>query len=278
MYEDFNSKLRVYKSEIFMKKLMQPHIMCGIGDVAKYVLIPGDPGRVKIIASFLDESEKIADYRGFVTYTGTKDGVDISVSSSGIGCPSAAIAVEELARIGAKTLIRVGTTGALQREVNMGDLVIATAAVRADGTSKTYVPAEFPAIADLEVIKSLKQASKESNKKTHIGLVLSSDAFYGKKDSLEQWSKFGVLSVEMETSVIYTIAMLKKLKAGSILAVDGNPLLGLGKGEFEPGEKTGELNERVKDAIREEAKVAINAIMIMENNPKDNSELNRENI
>ena len=248
-----------------MKKLIQPHIMCGIGDVAKYVLISGDPGRVKIIASFLDESRKVADYRGFVTYTGTKDGVEISVSSSGIGCPSAAIAVEELARIGAKVIIRVGTTGALQKNINMGDLVIATAAVRDDGTSKTYVPAEFPAIADFKVTKSLIEASKKSDRKTHIGLVLSSDAFYGKKDSLKQWSKFGVLSVEMETSVIYTIAALRKLKAGTILAVDGNPLLGLGKGEFEPGDKTGELDDRVVGAIEEEAKIAIKAILLMEN-------------
>jgi uridine phosphorylase len=252
-----------------MKKLIQPHIMCGIGDVAKYVLISGDPGRVKIIASFLDESRKVADYRGFVTYTGTKDGVDISASSSGIGCPSAAIAVEELARIGAKAIIRVGTTGALQKNINMGDLVIATAAVRDDGTSKTYVPVEFPAIADLEVTKSLIKASKKSDRKTHIGLVLSSDAFYGKKDSLKQWSKFGALSVEMETSVIYTIAALRKLKAGTILAVDGNPLLGEGKGEFEPGDKTGELDDRVVGAIEEEAKIAIKAILLMENEDAD---------
>jgi uridine phosphorylase len=243
--------------------------MCGIGDVAKYVLISGDPGRVKIIASFLDESRKVADYRGFVTYTGTKDGVDISASSSGIGCPSAAIAVEELARIGAKAIIRVGTTGALQKNINMGDLVIATAAVRDDGTSKTYVPVEFPAIADLEVTKSLIKASKKSDRKTHIGFVLSSDAFYGKKDSLKQWSKFGVLSVEMETSVIYTIAALRKLKAGTILAVDGNPLLGEGKGEFEPGDKTGELDDRVVGAIEEEAKIAIKAILLMENEDAD---------
>jgi len=251
-----------------MRKHMQPHIMCGIGDVAKYILIPGDPRRVEIIASFLDESRKVADYRGFITYTGTKDGVGISVSSSGIGCPSAAIAIEELARIGAETFIRVGTTGALQKDVHTGDLVIASAAVRGDGTSKNYVPLEFPAVADLTVVASLLQAARGSNLKTHFGFVLSSDAFYENYEKLSRWSKFGILSVEMETSAIYTIASLKKLKAGSILAVDGNPLLGIGKGEFEPGEKTGELDESVKEAIREEAKIAINAIIIMEKDPK----------
>jgi uridine phosphorylase len=239
--------------------------MCGIGDVAKYVLIPGDPGRVEIIASFLDESQKVADYRGFVTYTGHKDGVDISVSSSGIGCPSAAIAVEELAQIGAMVLIRVGTTGALQEYLEIGDLVIPIAAVRADGTSKNYVPVEFPAVADHTVVSSLLEAAEKINRKAYFGSVLSTDAFYGNLENLKQWNKFGVLSVEMETSVIYTVAALKKLKAGAILAVDGNPLLGVGKGEFEPGEKTGEQDDRVKNAIKEEAKIAIDAIINMEN-------------
>jgi uridine phosphorylase len=242
--------------------------MCGTKDVAKYVLIPGDPRRVETIASFLDESQKVADYRGFVTYTGSKDGIRISVCSTGIGCPSAAIAVEELARIGAETFIRVGTTGALQKNVHMGDLVIAAAAVRADGASRNYVPIEFPAVADFNVTAALLQAARKSQQKIHFGFVLSSDAFYANYENLRRWSKFGVLSVEMESSVIFTIAALKKLKAGSILAVDGNPLLGVGKGEFEPGEQTGELDDRVKEAIKEETKIAIDAIVIMEKNSK----------
>jgi len=242
--------------------------MCGLEDVAKYVLIPGDPRRVEIIASFLDESRKMADYRGFITYTGSKDGIGISVCSTGIGCPSAAIAVEELARCGAKTFIRVGTTGALQEHVHMGDIVIAAAAVRADGTSRNYIPVEFPAVADFDVATALLQAARKSTQKTHFGLVLSTDAFYGNNDNLRIWSKFGVLSVEMESSVIFTIAALKKLKAGSILAVDGNPLMGIGKGEFEPGEKTGELDNRVIEAIKEETKIAIDAITIIEKNAR----------
>lgn len=249
-----------------MKKLIQPHIMCRTEDVAKYVLIPGDPHRVETIVSFLDESRKVADYRGFVTYTGSKDGVVISVCSTGIGCPSAAIAVEELARIGANTFIRVGTTGALQKNVQMGDIVIASAAVRADGTSRNYVPLEYPAVADFEVTTALLQTAKKNAQEIHFGLVLSTDAFYGDLKTLKRWSKFGVLSVEMESSVIFTIGALKKLKAGSILAVDGNPLLGIGKGEFEPGKQTGELDERVKDAIRQETKIAIDAIVLMEKN------------
>jgi uridine phosphorylase len=242
--------------------------MCGLRDVAKYVLIPGDPQRVGVIASFLDESRKVADYRGFVTYTGRKNGVDISVSSTGIGCPSAAIAVEELAKIGAEVFIRVGTTGALQRDVHMGDIVIASAAVRADGTSKIYVPSEYPAVADFDVSAALLQAAKKYKRKTHFGIIMSTDAFYGNQKNLKRWSKFGVLAVEMESSLIFTFASLEKLKAGSILAVDGNPLLGVGKGEFELGEHTGELDDIVKEAIREEAKIAIDAILIMEKNSR----------
>lgn len=215
--EEFNSKFQIYEMEISMRKRIQPHIMCGMGDVAKYVLIPGDPRRVETIASFLDKSRKVADYRGFITYTGSSDGTGISVCSTGIGCPSAAIAVEELARIGAETFIRVGTTGALQKNINVGDIVIATAAVRADGTSRNYAPIELPAVADFNVAAALLQAAKESKRKIYFGLVLSSDAFYCKHENLKQWSKLNVLSVEMETSVIFTIATLRKLRAGSIL-------------------------------------------------------------
>ncbi len=251
-----------------MKRFIQPHIMCTTKDVAKYVLLPGDPRRVEIIASFLDDSRKVADYRGFITYSGSKDGVGISVCSTGIGCPSAAIVVEELSRIGAEIFIRVGTTGALQEYVQMGDVVIASAAVRADGASRICVPLEFPAVADFEVCSALREAARKRERKTHFGVVLSTDAFYGNLENLKCWSKVGVLCVEMESSVIFTIAALKKLKAGSILAVDGNPLLGVGKGEFEPGEHKGELDDRVVSAIREEAKIAIDATLIMEKNSK----------
>jgi len=252
-----------------MRKLIQPHIMCGVGDVAKYVLIPGDPGRVEKIASFFDESRRVADYRGFITYTGSVDGIGVSACSTGIGCPSAAIVVEELARIGAETFIRVGTTGALQQYVEMGDLVIAAAAVRAEKTSRNYAPTEFPAVADFNVTAALLQAAQKSKRRIHFGLALTSDAFYGDIENLKRWNKHNVLCVEMECSVIFTLAMLKKLRAGAILAVDGNPLMGAGKGEFEPGEKTGELDDRVQDAIKEEIRIAIEAIKIIENNAKN---------
>ncbi|TEU12138.1 uridine phosphorylase, partial [Candidatus Bathyarchaeota archaeon] len=158
---------------------MQPHIMCGVGDVARYVLLPGDPNRVERIASFFDEAHRVADYRGYVTYTGEAGGVGVSACSTGIGCPSAAIVLEELAKIGADTFIRVGTTGALQPHLENGDIVVATAAVRADGASRSYVPVEYPAVASFDVTLALLQAAEELGREVHPGIVMSSDAYYG---------------------------------------------------------------------------------------------------
>lgn len=248
-----------------MRKRLQPHIMCGVGDVARYVLISGDPKRIEKISSFFDESVKVGDYRGFVTYTGSVEGVEVSACSTGIGCPSAAIVVEELANIGAETLMRVGTTGSLQADVEVGDLVIASAAVRNDGTSRTYVPVEYPAVADFNLTSALSQAAQESKRKIHFGTVLTSDAFYSSVDILKHWSKFNILSVEMECSAIFTLSKLRKLKAGAILAVDSKPLMGREKGELEPGQKTGELDDSVQQAIEEEIHIAIEAIKILEN-------------
>lgn len=251
-----------------MRKRLQPHIMCGVGDVAKYVLISGDPKRVEKVAGFFDESVKVGDYRGFVTYTGRVSGIGVSACSTGIGCPSAAIAVEELARIGAETFIRVGTTGSLQPDVDVGDIVIASSAVRGDGTSRSYVPVEYPAVADFDVTTALVQAAQKSKRRVHFGLVLTSDAFYGDLDNLKRWSKFDVLSVEMECSAIFTLAKLKRLRAGAILAVDSKPLMGVGKGEFELGEETGELDKRVQEAIKEEIRIATEAVRVLENKSK----------
>jgi uridine phosphorylase len=249
-----------------MSKRIQPHIMCCTGDVARYVLLPGDPDRVERIASYFDEAHKVADYRGFITYTGKVDGIGISACSTGIGCPSTAIVVEELSRIGADTLIRVGTTGAIQPHINVGEIIIATAAVRGDGASKSYMPIEYPAVANIDVLVSLIKASKETTIKTYQGIILSSDAFYADDEQgLEKLQKGNVLSIEMESSTLFTIASIKKIRAGTILAVDGNLVKGIKKGEFEPGEESGELDSSVQKAIDEEIKVAIKAIKILEN-------------
>jgi uridine phosphorylase len=247
-----------------VKKRIQPHIMCGVGDVADYVLLPGDPKRVERIASFFDESRKVADYRGFITYTGRVGGVGITACSTGIGCPSTAIVVEELSKLGAKTLIRVGTTGALQPNIDVGDIIVATGAVRSDGTSREYMPIEYPAVADFDIVSALLTASKDSPLKVHRGIIQSSDAFYaGDNDTSTKLAEGNVLSIEMESSTLFTLAGIKRIRAGTILAVDGNLAKNIKKGEFEENEKTGELDQRVQIAIDEEIKIAIKAVKLL---------------
>ncbi len=232
--------------------------------MADYVLMPGDPRRVERIASFFDEAKKVADYRGFITYTGKVSGMGITACSTGIGCPSTAIVVEELTKLGAKTLIRVGTTGALQPEVDVGDIVVATGAVRSDGTSRAYMPIEYPAVADFDVVSALLTAAKGSPFRVHKGIVQSSDAFYVAGDP--RLAEGNVLSIEMESSTLFTLAGIKRLRAGPILAVDGNLARNIKKSEFDGGEKTGELDQRVQSAIDGEIKIAIDAVKLLESN------------
>jgi uridine phosphorylase len=239
--------------------------MCGVGDVARYALLPGDPRRVERIASHLDEARKVGDYRGYVTYTGEAGGVGISACSTGIGCPSAAIVVEELMRIGVETFIRVGTTGSLQPGLDSGDIVVATAAVRAEGTSRAYVPVEYPATASLDVTLALLDAARELGIEVHPGIVMSTDAYYGgNEEALRKFGAANVLSIEMEASIIFTLAALRGMRAGAIMVVDGNIAEGTGKMEFEPGERAGELADRVQGSIDDEIRVAIRACQTLE--------------
>ncbi|MFH1179226.1 MAG: nucleoside phosphorylase [Candidatus Bathyarchaeota archaeon] len=248
-----------------MSKRIQPHIMCGVGDVAKYVLMPGDPSRVQRIAQRFDKAEKKAEYRGYVTYTGETHGVGITTTSSGIGCPSTAIAMEELMKIGADTFIRVGTCGALVPQLDSGDIVVATGAVRWEGTSKTYIDAEYPAVASYRVVNALLEAAEELGVKVHPGLIISSDAYYGGNDEvLRRFGAANVLAIEMESSLMFTLAGMRGVQAGAICTVDGNIFKGTGKGEFEPGEKTGELTNKVQGSIDDEIRIAVRAVQILE--------------
>lgn len=160
----------------------QYHIQCGLGDVGEYVLLPGDPGRCADIANHFDDPELVASNREYITYTGTLDGVKVSVVSTGIGGASTAIAIEELVRIGAKTLIRVGTCGGMSLKVNANDIVIANSAIRFDGTSKEYMPIEFPAVADFTVLNALEQAARQRGHRYHVGIVHCKDSFYGQHE------------------------------------------------------------------------------------------------
>ncbi len=209
------------------------HIKCGKGDIAKIVLLPGAPERSRLISEYFDESREVARNREFWTFTGRVDGIPISVTSTGIGCPSTAIAVEELIRCGAKVLIRVGTSGSLQDFVAIGDLVIATSAVRDEGTSRQYVPVEYPAVADIDVVFALKRAAQKLGYRHHLGIVHTKDSFYSElpdtspiyedvKKRWNTWINANVLATEMESSTLFIISSIRGVKAGTILAVVGS--------------------------------------------------------
>ena len=211
-----------------MQAELQYHIACKQGDVGRYVLLPGDPGRAEKIAAHFDFPRHVATNREFVTYTGTLCGVPVSVCSTGIGGPSTAIAVEELIACGADTFLRVGTCGGIHTSVCAGDAVIATGAVRQDGTSAEYAPPAFPAVADFSVVSALVAAAKQAQIPYHTGVVQSKDAFYGQhapdqratagslRYQWEAWKRLGVLASEMEASTLFTVAAVRGVRAGAV--------------------------------------------------------------
>ncbi|MDD4046651.1 MAG: uridine phosphorylase [Tissierellia bacterium] len=212
----------------------QYHINMKEGDVGRYVLLPGDPKRCSKIAKYFDAPVLVADKREYVTYTGYLDGVKVSVTSTGIGGPSASIAMEELANIGADTFIRVGTCGGMNVDVMGGDLVIATGAIRMEGTSREYAPIEFPAVADFGIANALVKAAENLNKKYHVGVVHCKDSFYGQHDPESKpigyeltnkwgaWLKMGTLASEMESAALFTVAAFRKVRVGSVFLVVAN--------------------------------------------------------
>ncbi len=212
----------------------QYHIACRQGDVGAYCLLPGDPARCAIIAGSLDHAQMVAQNREFTTYTGTLNGEKVSVVSTGIGGPSAAIAMEELAALGVHTFVRVGTCGGIALPVQSGDLVIATGAVRMEGTSREYAPIEFPAVADFSVAAALSRAANKAGFRFHTGVVQCKDSFYGQHDPArmpvgaellarwEAWKKLGVLASEMESAALFTVAAALGVRAGTVLQVVWN--------------------------------------------------------
>lgn len=194
--------------------------MCGRGDITKNVLMPGDPQRVLRIGEKLDHYEEKAFNREFRTITGSFKGVPVSACSTGIGGPSTAIAIEELAKLGAKVLIRIGSCGGYQPQVRVGDLVIPEGVVRANGTSKAYAPEAYPAVPDPELFMALVKAAKSLGFRCHTGVSLSVDAFYPKaKDFVKEWVERGVIACEMEAGTFLTVSRLKGLRAGVVLTV-----------------------------------------------------------
>lgn len=213
---------------------IQYHLHIKKGDVGRYVILPGDPKRVPLIAKYLDDAALIADSREFVTYTGSLDGVPVSVTSTGIGGPSASIAMEELYKCGSDTFIRMGTCGGIALPVIGGDVVIATGAVRMEGTSREYAPIEFPAVADFDVAMCLREAARCLGFRYHLGVVQCKDSFYGQHEpevmpvssqlleKWEAWKRLGVLASEMESAALFTVAAHLHVRCGSAFFVVGN--------------------------------------------------------
>lgn len=210
------------------------HLQMKKGDVGRYVLLPGDPGRCEQIASYLDDPHLVAYNREYKTYTGTLLGEKVSVTSTGIGGPSAAIAVEELVKIGADTFIRVGTCGGMNANVIPGSIVVANSAIRAEGTSREYLPIEFPAVADHQVTCALEAAAKSLNLPCKVGVVQCKDSFYGQHepeaqpisdDLLRRWSAWirgGCLASEMESAALFVLGSCRSVRTGTVLLVCAN--------------------------------------------------------
>lgn len=213
---------------------LEYHIKVNSDLIGRYVIMPGDPKRCASIAKYLDDAKLVADSREFTTYTGYLDGVCVSVTSTGIGGASAAIALEELVHAGANTFVRIGTCGGMQTDIIGGDVVIATGAVRMEGTSREYAPIEYPAIANIDVVNALVQASRDVGVKAHTGVVQSKDSFYGQHspqrmpvahelmDKWEAWKRMGCLASEMESAALFTVGSYLRVRVGACYLVVAN--------------------------------------------------------
>ncbi len=212
----------------------QYHIQVGKEDIGEYVILTGDPHRCEKIAAYFDNAVKVAESREYVTFTGELDGTRVSVTSTGIGGPSAAIALEELVRAGARTFIRVGTCGGIALDVLGGDAIIATAAIRMEGTSKEYAPIEFPAVANFDIVEALRASARKLRVCHHVGVVECKDSFYGEhyaelspvgselKFKWDAWKKLGALGSEMESAALFTVGAALKVRVGTVLLAMGN--------------------------------------------------------
>ena len=228
------STVRILGGQTMQNLEKQYHIHCVEGDVGRYVILPGDPGRCEKIAALFDDARFVAQNREYTVYTGTLLGEKVSVCSTGIGGPSASIAMEELHNIGADTFLRVGTCGGIDLDVRSGDVVVATGAIRFEHTSREYAPIEYPAVANFEVTTALVQAARALSKRTQVGVVQCKDAFYGQHspsrmpvsyellNKWEAWKRLGVKASEMESAALFVVADALKCRCGSCFHVVWN--------------------------------------------------------
>lgn len=210
------------------------HIHLKAGDVGRYVFLPGDPGRCEVIAQHFENPRFVASHREHTTWAGELDGVPVAVTSTGMGGPSAAIAVEELIHVGADTFMRVGTSGAMQPETRPGDVAVINASIRDEGTGLHYLPVEFPAVAHQDLITSLVTASERLGRRYHVGVSQSKDSFYGQhepdsmpvagrlRERWEAWVRGGCLVSEMECAALFLVASTRRVRAGGVMMVMGH--------------------------------------------------------
>lgn len=243
---------------------LQFHIKCKAGDVGRYCFLPGDPGRCEKIAAYFDNPVKVQSKREYTTYTGTLLGEKVSVCSTGIGGPSAVIAMEELHNIGADTFIRVGTCGGIALPVKSDDVVIATGAVRHEGASREYAPIEFPAVADFQVTNALVEATKKLSFPLHTGIVQCKDSFYGQHDPAaspvyyelqqkwESWKRLGVKASEMESAALFVVAAALGCRCGSCFHVVWN----------QEREAAG-LDQKMSEDTSSSVKVSVEALKLL---------------
>ncbi|WP_121820470.1 nucleoside phosphorylase [Halostella salina] len=234
----------------------QPHLLVEEGDLTDIALVPGDPGRVDRIANLCDDHTVVAENREYKVVNAEYDGRELTICSTGIGSPSATIAAEELHAVGVETLIRVGTTGALQAGIEIGDMVVATGAAKDEGTTKRYERVSLPAVPDYDVLTALVDSAEENDEDVHVGAVATDDAFYAETDEyVEAWEDAGVLAVEMEAAALFTLARRKGMRAGAICTVDGNLVEGTQKGATDDDE----LPEKAKNNVERAIQITLDA-------------------
>jgi len=229
----------------------QPHLLVGPGELNPVALLPGDPGRVDRIAAQCDDVQVVSENREYRVVNATYDGTPVTACSTGIGSPSAAVAVEELHAVGVETVLRVGTTGALQPGIEIGDMVVATGAAKDEGTTRRYESDTIPAVPDFEALRALVDAAEAAGEAVHVGPIATDDAFYAETAAyVEAWSAAGLLAVEMEAAAVFTIARRHGMRAGAICTVDGNLVEGTQKGETDADELPAKARDNVDRMLR----------------------------
>ena len=228
----------------------QPHLLVEPGDCHDIALIPGDPGRVDRIAEQCTNVEPLAENREYKLVNAEYEDTPLTICSTGIGCPSAAIAIEELNAVGVETVIRCGTTGALQSNIEIGDMVVATAAAKEEGTTKRYESAVYPAAPDYDVLSALVDAAEANDEDIHVGPIVSDDAFYAESEEyVDDWAAANLLAIEMEAAAVFSLARRKGMGAGAICTVDGNLVEGTQKGADGDEELPPKARNNVERAI-----------------------------